>query len=123
MPQYEVIMVFDPALSDEAVDGETNQVRELIRRLNGTVEEVQKWGKKRLAYEVRRRREGHYVFLKVDGPPILVAEVERHSRVTEPILKLLTVRADPRTSAPPPPPRRRPAERGAEGPAPAEPTA
>ena len=123
MPQYEVIVVFDPALSDEAVDGETNQVRELIRRLNGTVEEVQKWGKKRLAYEVRRRREGHYVFLKVDGPPTLVAEVERHSRVTEPILKLLTVRADPRTSAPPPPPRRRPAERGAEGAAPAEPTA
>lgn len=122
MPQYEVIVVFDPALSDEAVDGETNQVREHIARMNGTVGEIQKWGKKRLAYEVRRRREGHYVFLKVDGPPALVAEVERHSRVTESILKLLTVRSDPRTSAPPAPPRRRPPERAAEGAAPAEPT-
>ena len=120
MPQYEMIVVFDPALSDEAVDGETNQVREVIARVNGTVGEIQKWGKKRLAYEVRRRREGHYVFLKVDGPPPLVAEVERHSRVTESILKLLTVRSDPRASAPPPPPRRRPPERAAEAPAAAE---
>ena len=122
MPQYEVIVVFDPALSDEAVDGETNEIRELVGRLNGTVQEIQKWGKKRLAYEVRRRREGHYVFLKVDGPPAVVAEVERHSRVTEPILKVLTVRADPRTSAPPAPPRRKPAERPAEA-APAADTA
>jgi hypothetical protein len=48
--------------------------------------------------------------------------VERHSRVTESILRLLTVRADPRASAPPPPPRRRPAERPAEGAAAPEPT-
>ena len=114
MPQYEVIVVLDPALSDDAVDGETNQIRELVARLNGTVQEVQKWGKKRLAYEVRRRREAHYVFLKVEGPPALPAEVERHCRVTEPILKVMTVRADPRASAPPPPPRRKPAERGGE---------
>ncbi len=120
MPQYEVIMVLDPALSDEAVDGETNRIREIVGRLNGTVQEVQKWGKKRLAYEVRRRREAHYVFLKVDGPSALVAEVERHGRVTEPILKVMTVRADPRASAPPPPPRRKPGERAAEAPAAAE---
>ncbi len=120
MPQYEVIVVLDPALSEEAVDGETHQIRELLGRLNATVQEIQKWGKKRLAYEVRRRREAHYVFLKVDGPPALVAEVERHARVTEPILKVLTVRADPRASAPPPPPRRKPGERAAEAPAAAD---
>ena len=122
MPQYEVILVLDPALSDEAVDGETNQVRELLGRIHGTVQDVQKWGKKRLAYEVRRRREGHYVLLKVEGPPGLAAEVDRHGRVTETLLKVMTVRADPRASAPPPPPRRKPAERGGEGPAPPEPT-
>lgn len=114
MPQYEIIVVFDPALSEEAVESETNQLRELVGRLTGTVHEVQKWGKKRLAYEVRRRREGHYVFLKVDAPRTLAAEVDRHGRVTEPILKVMTVRADPRASAPPPAPRRKPAERSAE---------
>ncbi len=120
MPQYEVIVVLEPALSDEAVDGEVNRVREIVGRLNGTVQEVQKWGKKRLAYEVRRRREAHYVLLKVEAPAAVVTEVERHCRVTEPILKVLTVRADPRASAPPPPPRRKPGERPAEAPPPAE---
>jgi small subunit ribosomal protein S6 len=120
VPQYEVIVVLEPALSDEAVDGEINRVREIVGRLNGTVQEVQKWGKKRLAYEVRRRREAHYVLLKVDGPPTLAAEVDRHCRVTEPVLKVLTVRADPRTSAPPPPPRRKPGERAGEAPPPAD---
>jgi small subunit ribosomal protein S6 len=114
VPQYEVIVVLEPALGDEAVDGEINRVREIIGRLNGTVQEVQKWGKKRLAYEVRRRREAHYVLLKVDGPAALVAEVDRHCRVTEPVLKVLTVRSDPRASAPPPPPRRKPVERTSE---------
>ncbi len=120
VPQYEIIVVFDPALGDEAVDGETNQLREVVNRLRGTVVEVQKWGKKRLAYEIRRRREGHYVFLKVEGPPGVAAEVERHGRVTETVLRAMTVRTDPRTSAPPPPPRRRPAERAAETPPPAD---
>ena len=118
MPQYEVILLCDPALADEAVDGETHQVRELIARLNGTVQDVQKWGKKRLAYEVDRRREGHYVFLKVDAPAKMPAELERHCRISETILRVLTVKADPRASAPPPPPRRRP-----EGAASAEATA
>jgi small subunit ribosomal protein S6 len=122
VPQYEVILVLDPALNDDAVDGETNQLRELVGRLNGSVQDVQRWGKKRLAYEVRRRREGHYVLLKVDGPPTLAAEVDRHGRVTETILRVMTVRVDPRASAPPPPPRRKPPERGAEGPVAPEPT-
>lgn len=120
MPQYETIVVYDPALSDEAVDGETNQLREVVSRRRGTVLEVQKWGKKRLAYEIRRRREGHYVLLKLEGPPGVAAEVDRHGRVTETILRVMTVRADPRASAPPPPPRRRPAERGVEAPPPAD---
>jgi len=71
---------------------------------------------------VRRRREAHYVLLKVDGPAALAAEVDRHCRVTEPILKVLTVRADPRASAPPPPPRRKPGERAGEAPPPADTT-
>jgi len=79
VPQYEVIVVLEPALSDEAVDGEINRVREIVGRLNGAVQEVQKWGKKRLAYEVRRRREAHYVLLKVDGPAALAA-VGSHAR-------------------------------------------
>lgn len=118
MPQYEVILLCEPALAEEAVDGETNQVRELITRLGGSVQDVQKWGKKRLAYEIGRRREGHYVFLKVEAPTKMVAELERYCRISESVMRVLTVKADPRASAPPPPPRRRP-----EGAVPAEPVA
>jgi small subunit ribosomal protein S6 len=57
----------------------------------GEVLELQKWGKKRLAYEVKKRREGHYVYLKLKAPAKGVHELERHFKIAESVLKSLTV--------------------------------
>ncbi len=91
MRSYEVIFILDPALGDEGVDAAIAAASGVVTKAGGEVAEVQKWGKKRLAYEVKKRREGHYVFLRLQAPVNAVAELERHLNIAEPVLKFLTV--------------------------------
>lgn len=94
MNQYEVIVILDPALTEEGVDREIDGLREIIAKKGGQVPEIQKWGKKRLAYEVKKRREGQYVLIKVSAPGDVVADLDRYFRITEVILKGTAVRAE-----------------------------
>jgi small subunit ribosomal protein S6 len=91
---YEILFLADPDLGEADVDSLTEQVQGLIERDGGHVDKVEKWGKKRLAYEVRRRREGYYVLLVAQGGGALVKELERRLKVTDGILRFLTVRVD-----------------------------
>jgi small subunit ribosomal protein S6 len=88
---YEVIFILDPALGDDGVETAIAAASGVVSKEGGVVSEVQKWGKKRLAYEVKKRREGHYVFLRLQAPVKAVAELERHLNIAEPVLKFLTV--------------------------------
>jgi small subunit ribosomal protein S6 len=88
---YEVIFILDPALGDDGVDAAIAAASGVVSKEGGEVAEVQKWGKKRLAYEIMKRREGHYVFLRLRAPVKAVAELERHLKIAEPVLKYLTV--------------------------------
>jgi small subunit ribosomal protein S6 len=90
---YEVIFILDPALGDDGVDAAIAAASGVVVKEKGEVAEVQKWGKKRLAYEIKKRREGHYVFLRLQAPVKAVAELERHLNIAEPVLKFLTVLA------------------------------
>src|SRR5574337_1016223 len=92
--QYEVIIILDPALTEDGVETEIGGVRDVVAKKGGELLEVQKWGKKRLAYEVKKRRDGQYVLIKVKGTGELVADLERHFRITEAVLKGIVVRAE-----------------------------
>ncbi len=91
MRSYEVIFILDPALGDEGVDAAVTAAAGVVTGAGGVVQEVQKWGKKRLAYEVKKRREGHYVYVKFQAPAKAVQELERHLKIAESALKYLTV--------------------------------
>ncbi len=91
MRSYEEIFILDPALGDEGVDAAVAAATGVVTREGGEVAEVQKWGKKRLAYEIKKRREGHYVFLRLRAPVKAVHELERHLNMAEPVLKFMTV--------------------------------
>lgn len=94
MNSYEVIFILDPVLTEDGVEAEIGAVREVVAKKGGEVAEVQKWGKKRLAYEVKKRRDGQYILMKVGGPGGVVADLDRHFRITETILKGMVVRAE-----------------------------
>lgn len=94
MNQHEVIIILDPALTEDGVETEISGLRAIAAKKGGEVLEVQKWGKKRLAYEVKKRREGQYVLMKVGGMGGVVVDLERHFRITEAILKGMIFRAE-----------------------------
>jgi small subunit ribosomal protein S6 len=88
---YEVIFILDPALGDDGVEAAATAAKAVLVKAGGDVVEIQKWGKKRLAYDIKKRREGHYVYFRAQAPGKAVAELERHLKIAEPVLKFITV--------------------------------
>ena len=91
---YEILFIVDPNLGEEAVDTLTEQVQGFVEKDGGKIEKVEKWGKKRLAYEVRGHHEGYYVLIVTESTGPLVKEVERKMKVTDGVIRYLTVRVD-----------------------------
>ena len=91
MRSYEVIFILDPALADDGVEAAVVAAKGVLSKAGGEVTEVQKWGKKRLAYDIKKRREGHYVYFRVQAPGKAVVELERHLKIADPVLKYITV--------------------------------
>lgn len=91
---YEILFIADPNLGEPEVDALTTQIQGYAEKEGGRIQKVEKWGKKRLAYIVGKHREGSYVLLVVEGSGALVKEVERRIRVTDGVIKFLTVRVD-----------------------------
>jgi small subunit ribosomal protein S6 len=75
MRPYEVMIIFDPTLDDETVRAEVDRSTELIRSRGGQPGRVERWGKRRLAYEIRRHREGSYVVLEAQAEPATMADL------------------------------------------------
>jgi small subunit ribosomal protein S6 len=91
---YEILFIADPNLGEPEVDALTTQVQGFAEKEGAQLQKVEKWGKKRLAYPVGRHREGSYVLLVVEGSGALVKEVERRIKVTDGVIRHLTVRVD-----------------------------
>jgi small subunit ribosomal protein S6 len=91
---YELVFIADPNLGEPEVDALAAQVQGFVEKDGGRLQKMEKWGKKRLAYDVRRHREGYYVLLVVEGSGTMVKEVERRIKVTDGIIRYLTVRVD-----------------------------
>jgi small subunit ribosomal protein S6 len=91
---YEILFIADPNLGEAEVDTLTTTVQGYAEKEGGAVTKVEKWGKKRLAYLIGKHREGSYVLLSVDGEARMVSEIERRIRVTDGVIKHITVRVD-----------------------------
>jgi small subunit ribosomal protein S6 len=91
---YEFLFIADPNLGEPEVDALTAQIQGYIEKESGKIQKVEKWGKKRLAYGVGRHRDGSYVLLVAEGGTALVKDVERRLRVTDGVIKFITVRVD-----------------------------
>lgn len=91
---YELMFIVRPDMSEEDQDKLISTLESSVTTSGGTVKNVERMGKRRLAYTVRRFHEGIYLLLTVEGGGDLVHELERRLRVSEPVIKFLTVRVD-----------------------------
>jgi len=94
MRKYEVIFIVRPDVADEEVDKLIAQMEGVVAGAGGKMEKVEKIGRRRLAYRVERQREGFYVLFVLEGGGETVKEFERRLRVTDNVIKFLTVRTD-----------------------------
>jgi len=91
---YELMFIVRPDMTEEDQDKLISTLESAASSSSGNVKNVEKMGKRRLAYTVRRFHEGIYILLTVEGGGALIHELERRLRVSEPVIKFLTVRTD-----------------------------
>jgi small subunit ribosomal protein S6 len=95
---YEVMMILDPGLEEDALRAEVDRAAELVRSRSGNPVRVDRWGRRRLAYEVGKHREGHYVLLEARSEPAVMDELDRVLRVADRVLRHKVVRVPERPS-------------------------
>ncbi len=94
MNKYELALVVNAKIEDDARTATVEKAKEYITRFGGTVTEVEDWGKKRLAYEVQKMREGFYYFVQFEAEPSVPAQVEQNVRIMDNVLRFLCVKKD-----------------------------
>jgi small subunit ribosomal protein S6 len=111
--QYETGFVLSPALSEEETTQFVQQMAEIVAQKQGQMVKQDVWGKRRLAYPIKKFQEGVYVFFTYDGPGDIAGELERRFKQTDAVIRFMTVVKDPRDLV------RRKKKKRAEEPAPA----
>ncbi len=91
---YEVMFILRPDMAEEDADKLVTGFEATVTGGGGTIRAIEKMGRRKLAYTVRKFNDGNYVLLTIDADGKLVAELERRLRVSEPVIKFLTVRMD-----------------------------
>jgi small subunit ribosomal protein S6 len=94
MRVYEELFIVKPDAVEEEVDGFVDQLKTLISNGKGTVDKVDKWGVRKLAYRVSKYAEGQYILIQFSSSPEAVKEIERRLRVADMVIKFITVRID-----------------------------
>ena len=94
MNKYELALVLNAKVEDDVRTATLEKVKGLVERFNGTITNLDEWGKKRLAYEIQKMKEGFYYFVQFDAPATCPAEVEKRVRIVDNVIRYLCVRKD-----------------------------
>ena len=92
---YEILVIVDPRPTDEEAAALLTQLGENLKSLGAEVAKVDNWGKRRLAYDIRKQREGTYAVYDVSAEPAMVKEFERQLRLNENVLRFLSTQVPP----------------------------
>jgi len=91
---YENLFIVKPDATEEEIDHLVDLMSKHVTTAGGTIDKVDKWGKRRLAYRIEKHREGSYILMQFSAEPAIVKEFERRLRVQDSVIKFLTVRID-----------------------------
>ena len=93
MNKYESVVIVNPNLEEESIKNLIKKFSDLINT-DGNVTSVEEMGKRKLAYEIRKNKEGFYIVIKFEAKPELIAELERNYRITDEVIKFLVVKEE-----------------------------
>ena len=94
MSKYELAVVVSAKLEDDARAEVIEKVKALVTRFGGNITDVDEWGKKRLAYEIQKMKEGFYYFIQFEADATAPAEIERHVRIMDGVIRYLCVKQE-----------------------------
>jgi len=94
MNKYELALVVNAKIEDDARAATLETAKDIIARFGGTVTNVEDWGKKKLAYEIQKMKEGYYYFIQFDADSTVPGEVEKRVRIMDNVIRYLCVRKD-----------------------------
>jgi small subunit ribosomal protein S6 len=91
---YETATIWSTSLTEAELENELDKVRKIIESTDGTILGTDAWGRRQMAYPIRKQTEGVYVFIAWEGEEAVTAGIDKHLRITEPCLRYLTLRSD-----------------------------
>jgi small subunit ribosomal protein S6 len=94
MPLYEHVFLARQDASPQQVEELTSQMTGIVQQLGGKVTKTESWGVRSLTYRINKNRKAHFVLLNIDAPPAAIAEIERQERISEDVLRYLSVRVE-----------------------------
>ena len=93
MNKYESVVIVNPNLEEESIKNLIKKFSDLINT-DGNIISVEEIGKRRLAYEIKKQKEGFYIVIKFEAKPELIAELERNYRITDEVMKFIVVKGE-----------------------------
>lgn len=94
MNKYELAVIVNAKIEDDVRIETLEKIKELIARFGGSIVDVDEWGKKRLAYEIQKMKEGYYYFIHFESDSTVPAEIEARLRIMENVIRFLCVRQE-----------------------------
>ena len=94
MNKYELALVVNAKIEDEERLATVEKAKEYITRFGGTITNIDEWGKKRLAYEIQKMKEGYYYFIQFDADTTVPAEIEKRVRIMENVIRYLCLKQE-----------------------------
>lgn len=91
---YESVVIINAALEDEQVEATISRLQEVITTHGGEILEIDRWGRKRLAYPIQKAKSGYYVIFRFIAPTDLISTLERNYRLDENVIRYLTIALD-----------------------------
>lgn len=94
MNQYELALVVNAKVEDDVKTATVEAAKDLITRFGGVITNVEDWGKKRLAYEIQKMKEGYYFFIQFDADSSAPSEIEQRVRIMDNVIRFLCTKRD-----------------------------
>ena len=91
---YENIVILNASLSDEEIETATGKIRDLITNSGGTILKTDVWGRRKLAYEIKKQKKGFYILLLFQAPSPVIRKLEDYYKVYDPVVKFMVIRLD-----------------------------